>query len=114
MMFPSGSSTLTASAQNKIGNLITILQKYQTTLIQVIGHTDNRGSHSFNQNLSESRAATVASIIRNSNINNAIYKRGCSFDKPIAPNTTRSNLALNRRVEIFLYPNQEAVIDQCR
>jgi len=113
MMFPTGSSHLTASASSKIHKLVNILQNYPTTLVQVVGHTDNRGSHTFNQNLSERRAGNVANIIRQSGINNSIYKRGCSFDKPVVPNTSASNMSLNRRVEIFLYPSQEFVVDQC-
>ncbi len=113
MMFPTGSSRLTPSASLKIRKLNDILRNYPTTLVQVVGHTDNRGSHSFNQKLSEERAANVANIIRRSGINNSIYKRGCSFDKPVVPNTSASNMSLNRRVEIFLYPSQEFVVDQC-
>ncbi len=113
MMFPTNSSVLTSSARSKIHKLVSILNNYPTTLIQVIGHTDNRGSHSYNQTLSEKRAANVANIIRQSGINNAIYKRGCSFDKPVVPNTSADNMSLNRRVEIFLYPSQEFVVDQC-
>lgn len=113
MMFPTNSSTLTHSAREKISKLVNILQNYPTTLVQVVGHTDNRGSHSYNQTLSEKRAGTVANIIHQSGITNAIYKRGCSYDKPVVPNTTSSNMSLNRRVEIFLYPNKEFVVDQC-
>jgi len=113
MMFPTNSSTLTSSARGKIHKLVTILQNYPSTLVQVVGHTDNRGSHSYNQKLSKKRAGNVANIIRQSGVNNSIYKRGCSFDKPVVPNTTSTNMSLNRRVEIFLYPSQEFVVDQC-
>ena len=113
MMFPTNSATLTPPARSKISKLVTILQNYPTTLVQVVGHTDNRGSHAYNQNLSEKRAANVANLIQRSGIQNGIYKRGCSFDKPVVPNTTQTNMSLNRRVEIFLYPSQEFVVDQC-
>ena len=113
VMFPTNSASLTASASNKIDKMVSILRNYPTTLIQVVGHTDNRGTHSYNQRLSERRANNVASIIRRSGINNKLYKKGCSFDKPIVPNTNRVNFGLNRRVEIFLYPSQEFVVNQC-
>ena len=114
MMFPTNSAVLTPSANRKISKLVTILQNYPTTLIQVVGHTDNRGTHTHNQSLSQRRAASVADIITRSGINNSLYKKGCSFDKPVAPNTNSTNMSLNRRVEVFLYPSQEFVIDQCR
>jgi len=113
MMFPTNSSTLTQVARSKVSRLNNILINYPSTIIQVVGHTDRRGSHAHNQNLSERRAASVANIIHNSRISNPIYKKGCSYDKPIVPNTTPSNMALNRRVEIFLYPNQQFVTNQC-
>ena len=113
MMFPTNSSTLTGAARLKINKMISILKNYPTTLVQVVGHTDNRGSHSYNQTLSQKRAASVASIVTNSGVQNRVYKKGCSFDKPVAPNTTPSNMSLNRRVEIFLYQSEEFVIDQC-
>lgn len=114
MMFPTNSSVLTPSANAKIHKLVGILQNYPTTLIQVVGHTDNRGSHAYNQTLSQRRAGSVANIITQSGINNGLYKKGCSFDKPVVPNTSATNMSLNRRVEVFLYPSQEFVVDQCR
>jgi len=114
MMFPTNSSVPTPSAQAKINRLTPVLQKYPNTLIQSVGHTDNRGSYQYNLRLSEARARSVGNSIKNSGITNPIYSRGCSFSKPIAPNTDSRNWALNRRVEVYLYPNQQSVIDPCR
>ena len=113
MMFPTNSSTLTPTARYKIDKLINVLQNYPQTIIQVVGHTDNRGTHTYNRTLSEERARGVGNLIVDSGVRNPVYKRGCSFDKPIAPNTSAENMGLNRRVEVFLYPNQEFVADQC-
>ena len=30
-----------------------VLQKYPNTLVQVVGHTDSRGTHAYNQTLSK-------------------------------------------------------------
>ncbi len=113
MMFPTNSDKLTPSARLKIEKLVGILRNYPSTIVQVVGHTDNRGSHTYNQRLSQKRAATVSSIIKQSGIPNEVYKKGCSFDKPVAPNTDATNMSLNRRVEVFLYPNRNFVINQC-
>ncbi|HHD82129.1 MAG TPA: OmpA family protein [Campylobacterales bacterium] len=114
MMFATNSATPTYSAQSKISQLTPVLQKYPQTIIQTVGHTDNRGSFAYNQNLSEKRAASVANTIKSSGIQNPVYAKGCSFSKPIAQNTSETNMALNRRVEVYLYPNQASVIDPCR
>ena len=68
----------------------------------------------YNQKLSEARASSVGNTIHASGVQNPIYSKGCSFSKPIAPNTSPTNMALNRRVEVYLYPNQQSVIDPCR
>ena len=114
MMFETNSANPTASASAKIAKINSVLQKYPNTLVQVVGHTDSRGSHSYNLNLSNQRATNVGNIIFNSGAQNQIFSRGCSFDKPVALNNSEANMGLNRRVEVYLYPNQESVIDVCK
>ncbi|MBD3793807.1 MAG: OmpA family protein [Campylobacterales bacterium] len=113
MMFETNSAIPTPSAQSKIGQLFPVLQKYPNTIIQSVGHTDSRGSYQYNMQLSEARARSVGNTISQNNLPNPLYSKGCSFSKPVASNTSEINMALNRRVEIYLYPNQESVIDPC-
>lgn len=114
MMFETNSANPTPSASAKIAKIGNVLQKYPNTLVQVVGHTDNRGTKALNASLSEKRASNVGNIIYNSGIQNQIFSRGCGFDKPVAPNTNASNMGLNRRVEVYLYANQQSVVDVCR
>ncbi len=114
MMFETNSATPTMSASAKISKVTGVLEKYPNTLVQVTGHTDSRGSYSYNKTLSEQRASNVGNIIYNSGVQNQIFSKGCSFDKPVAPNDSASNMGLNRRVEVYLYPNQASVIDTCK
>ncbi len=113
MMFETNSATPTQTAKFKISKFIKVLKNYPQSIIQVVGHTDNRGTHAYNQTLSENRAASVADLIMQSGIENKIYAKGCSFDKAIVPNDTKENMALNRRVEIFLYPNESLITNPC-
>jgi outer membrane protein OmpA-like peptidoglycan-associated protein len=114
MMFETNSAYPTPSASEKIARVGSILKKYPQTIVQVVGHTDNRGSYEYNLNLSQQRARNVANMIKSSGIPNQVFAKGCSYNKSLVPNTTPQNMALNRRVEIYLYPNQQAVVDQCR
>jgi len=114
MMFETNSATPTMSASAKISKVTGVLEKYPNTLVQVTGHTDSRGSYSYNKTLSEQRASNVGNIIYNSGVQNQIFSKGCPFDKPVAPNDSASNMGLNRRVEVYLYPNQASVIDTCK
>ncbi|MFK2823182.1 OmpA family protein [Arcobacter sp. YIC-80] len=114
MMFATNSSIPTQSAKNKIAKVNSVLQKYPNTIVQVVGHTDSRGTYQYNKTLSEKRATNVGNTIYNSGVKNQIFSKGCSFSKPVAPNTNSTNMALNRRVEVFLYSNASAVIDTCK
>ena len=115
MMFQTNSSTPTPSAASEIRQMIPALQKpnYANMIIQTVGHTDNRGSFEHNQGLSEARASSVGNTISSGGVTNPVYSKGCSFSKPVVQNTSTTNMALNRRVEIYLYPNEAAVIDPC-
>jgi outer membrane protein OmpA-like peptidoglycan-associated protein len=113
MMFPTASSHLTASASHKVGTVGKILQNYPQTIVQVAGFTDNRGGYNYNYALSRSRAKTVADRLYREGINNPSYVTGCSYDKALVPNDSEQHMALNRRVEIYLYPNNEVRVDPC-
>ncbi len=114
MMFPTDSATPTPSASALISRVSNILNQYPQTIVQVAGFTDNRGSYSHNLTLSQNRARTVANTIKRSGIQNRVFAKGCSYNKAIVPNTTPANMALNRRVELYLYPNSSVVTDPCR
>lgn len=113
MIFETNSSTPTASASVKIDKISNVLKKYPQTLVQVVGFTDSRGSYEYNQKLSEQRASNVGNKIYNSGIQNKIFSKGCSYNKPIVVNSSKENMAINRRVEIYLYPKEESIIDPC-
>ena len=114
MMFPTNSATPTPTAQEKISRVSAILREYPQTIVQVAGFTDNRGSYAYNLELSKKRARTVATTLKSSGIPNRVFAKGCSYNKAIVPNTTPANMALNRRVELYLYPNQSVVVDPCK
>lgn len=112
-MFPVNSSRLTPTASRKVDILAQVLKKYPDTIIQTAGFTDNRGSYKRNYNLSRRRAKSVSDKLYQAGVNNPSYVTGCSYKKPIVANSTKQNMALNRRVEIYLYPSKSERIDPC-
>jgi len=87
---------------------VLVLQEFEKTLIVVAGHTDSTGSNSYNQALSERRAASVADYLRSRGVVDArIETVGFGEDHPIADNATAEGRALNRRVELSLLPIRE-------
>ncbi|MDQ1154825.1 OmpA family protein [Brevundimonas sp. SORGH_AS_0993] len=82
-----------------------VLQQYDQSTIDVIGHTDSSGGDAINQPLSERRASSVASeLVRRGVLAQRIYVAGESARNPIASNATPEGKAQNRRVEILIRP----------
>lgn len=82
-----------------------VVNEYDKTLIEVMGHTDSTGSNEYNQGLSERRANSVASYFRSRDIDPLrIGSYGYGENYPVASNDTREGRSLNRRVEIALVP----------
>ncbi|WP_353200592.1 OmpA family protein [Sandarakinorhabdus sp.] len=81
------------------------LASYQSTFIDVTGHTDSTGSDAINQPLSERRANAVADYLQYRGVQRArMVTRGYGAQFPLASNDTEAGRALNRRVEIRLSP----------
>jgi outer membrane protein OmpA-like peptidoglycan-associated protein len=69
--------------------------------VKIIGHTDSDGADAANLDLSKRRAESVkAELARTFSIDaSRIETEGMGESKPVAPNDTQVNKALNRRVE---------------
>lgn len=68
--------------------------------VEISGHTDNVGSASYNQELSEKRARSVVDyLISKGCISDKLSSKGYGLSKPIAPNDYEEGRAKNRRVE---------------
>lgn len=68
--------------------------------VQIVGHTDNTGSDSTNSDLSKRRATSIkAELVQLGVPTDILTTDGAGSSKPIAPNDSPSNKALNRRVE---------------
>ena len=74
--------------------------------LDVLAHTDTTGTPQANQALSEKRAAAVASYLAGHGVARArIASRGLGESVPLYnPDTTETEKAANRRIEIRLVP----------
>ena len=69
----------------------------------VEGHTDSRGSESYNQGLSQRRADAVRDyLVKRGYPADRIQSRGKGEGSPIANNASPEGRANNRRVEIII------------
>lgn len=106
LLFATNSTQIGAQSQNDLLIVARSLTNYPDSTINVIGHTDDVGSASFNQDLSERRAQSVADVLRNGGVwPGRIRSIGAGLNQPIASNATAEGRQLNRRVEIIITPN---------
>lgn len=84
------------------------LKQYTDMDLLIVGHTDSRGSDSFNHNLSTQRAAAVADYLVYSGVNRSrLSTQGAGESQPVASNDTDQGREQNRRVEIAVYANDK-------
>ena len=80
-----------------------VVNKYGKTRLDIAGFTDDTGSASHNQQLSERRAASVEGYLLDSNVYPArLSATGYGESNPIASNGTPEGRRLNRRVDITI------------
>jgi outer membrane protein OmpA-like peptidoglycan-associated protein len=103
--FATNQSNLDSRFLPVLDDVARVLQEYDRSMVDVIGHTDSSGGDAINQPLSERRASSVASyLIDRGVIRERLYVAGNSSRNPIADNTTVDGKAKNRRVEILIRP----------
>jgi len=99
--FDTGKSSIKSESQKVVDELYKMVNENPSLKIVIEGHTDNVGSKTSNQTLSEQRAASIKQALVNKGISSERIKTvGYGQDKPISDNTTEDGKAKNRRVEI--------------
>ncbi|MCC5989856.1 MAG: OmpA family protein [Pararhodobacter sp.] len=103
--FRTGSSVVDPAFHPALRSVANSVQRYPNSTVRVIGHTDNVGSASYNNQLSQDRAMAVARVlIANGATASRISVAGRGFSEPVASNNTAAGRAENRRVEIVITP----------
>jgi len=103
--FATNSSDLSPAFFDVLNSVGKVLGEYDKTVVEVAGHTDNTGSDSYNQSLSERRAASVATYLQGRNVNSQrLITVGMGEARPVADNSTADGRQANRRVEITMVP----------
>ncbi len=103
VLFPSNQSTLLPEAQSRLGQVSAALMASKERKIVIEGHTDSRGSDTFNAELSRKRAEAVRGYLVQAGYDgDLISTDGVGEARPIADNNSAEGRANNRRVEIVV------------
>ena len=102
--FDTGSANISSSSASTLESIYNLLIQAEDTKMNLEGHTDNQGSSESNYDLSQRRAQAVVNFLRRKGIPQSRVQSviGKGEDVPVAPNTTSSGRAKNRRVVITL------------
>lgn len=112
ILFGFDQSVLSSAAKTSLDDLVTILNKYPDTDIEIQGHTDDTGTDTYNQGLSERRAKSVADYLRAKGISSArLTIKGFGESAPKYANDSEDGRANNRRVEFLITANEKMVED---
>jgi len=108
ILFAVNQSDLSADAKTNLDKLVTILNTYPDTNIEIQGHTDNTGTDAYNQTLSEKRAGSVSGYLGTKGVTaTRMTTKGFGETTPKYDNNTTDGRAQNRRVEFLITANEK-------
>lgn len=90
-------------SRGTLNDIATVLKENPAVRVKIIGHTDSDGDDALNLDLSRRRAESVKNELASKFGIDAtrIEADGAGESKPVAPNDTPVNKAMNRRVEFI-------------
>ena len=100
-LFDTDKSNLRPEAVAELNDFGAKMNQLGKKRVFIVDHTDSRASDSYNQSLSERRAASVARYLEK-NYGIVSQTEGRGEKEPVADNGTRDGRQANRRVEISL------------
>ncbi|MGN0401025.1 MAG: flagellar motor protein MotB [Acetatifactor sp.] len=113
LLFDSGSAELKEESKEILLKVGAILERYDSGMIEIEGHTDNVPIYSAqfadNEELSSARALTVFYFLKDNTLLDPVNMKHAGMGErvPVADNGTAEGRSLNRRVEIKIYnPSQ--------
>jgi outer membrane protein OmpA-like peptidoglycan-associated protein len=107
ILFPFNSTEILPAGRANLQELANSLQKYATSDVLIVGHTDSVGTDAYNMDLSQRRADAASSYLQSLGVSSArIRTSGRGETEPVQSNDTEEGRQRNRRVEVAIYANE--------
>jgi outer membrane protein OmpA-like peptidoglycan-associated protein len=107
LLFAYDSDVIQPAARANLTELANSLKKYPESSLLIVGHTDDAGSDSYNQGLSQRRADAAAAFLESQGIaRSRIQTSGKGESEPVASNMSDEGRGQNRRVEVAIYASE--------
>jgi outer membrane protein OmpA-like peptidoglycan-associated protein len=102
IFFDFDKATLRSESYHELNRWVDVLKKHPDLKAEIHGHTCSIGTETYNQGLSERRAAAVVNYLVSQGIDrNRLTMKGYGETMPAASNKTQEGRELNRRVEVL-------------
>ena len=111
ILFATNKATLTASSKTDLAKFSKVLKDNSDCHVDIYGHTDTTGNDGINIPLSNKRAESVVSYLKQCGVSGSQFQKvlGKGSAEPVADNSTAAGRKQNRRVEVYLYASQAMV-----
>ena len=111
ILFATNKADLNLVSKNELARFSTVLKNNADCHVDIYGHTDSTGNDGINIPLSNNRAQSVATYLKQCGVSAQQLQNivGKGSAEPVADNGTAQGRQLNRRVEIYLYASQAMV-----
>lgn len=106
IFFDYDKATLRKESFLELDKIQKIMESNPNMIIEISGHTDNKGSFDYNEKLSRERAKSVVDYLIEHGVQKSrLSYKGYAFSQPISENDTEKGRQLNRRVEFKVLEN---------
>jgi OOP family OmpA-OmpF porin len=103
VLFVQSKPVLLEESYDELDMVVDFMKLNPSVMIQLSGHTDNRGRHEMNMKLSRERVDAVKAYLVSKGVESRrISGQGFGGTRPIADNDAEETRALNRRVEFTI------------
>lgn len=100
IFFDFDKATLRPESHAELNRILPLFRQYPGLRVELSGHTDSRGSDTYNERLSDARAKAVRNYLISKGLNAARTEAiGYGEQQPVADNESDEGRQLNRRVE---------------
>jgi len=106
VFFATGKADITSDSYPELARLVDLMNQVPKLKIELSGHTDNVGSESLNQKLSQERAEAVRQYLISKGIKaDRLQAKGYGSKQPVASNDNAEGRQSNRRTEYEIIAN---------
>lgn len=111
ILFETNKSVLNTVSKNELAKFSTVLKQNTDCHVDIYGHTDSTGNDGINIPLSNARAESVVTYLKQCGVSAAQFQNvvGKGSAEPVADNATASGRQQNRRVEVYMYASQAMI-----